>query len=363
MKISMLKIGHLTAKLPIIQGGMGVGISLSRLASAVANHGGIGVISATEIGFNFPEYKTNKVQANLAALRYHIKQARKYTPRGILGVNLMVATSNFEKMVRVSVEEGIDIIFSGAGLPLDLPKFTMNSPTLIAPIISSSRGAKIICHQWSRKYNRLPDAIVVEGPLAGGHLGFKLEELKDSPPTLVKLVKQVRKAIEPYESSFNRQIPIIAGGGVVDGFSIGQLLTNGAQGVQIGTLFAATHECDASTQWKNELVRATKEDVIIIESPVGLPGRAVKNSFLERLKHHPNDIVCHLKCLKSCTPATAPYCIAKALINAQQGKLTKGFTFTGANVDRVNQIRSVKDVIAQLSAELTEYQPNNFNLD
>lgn len=358
MNFSKLKIGQLTANLPIIQGGMGVGISLSRLAAAVAKHGGIGVISATEIGFNFPEYQKNKFQANTKALRYHIRQARKLAPRGIFGVNLMVATTNYKKMVQTSIEEGIDIIFSGAGLPLDLPKYTINSPTMIAPIISSGRGAKIICHYWSRKYDVLPDAIVVEGPLAGGHLGFKLEELKGSPPSLVKLVKQVRQVIQPYEISFKKQIPIVAGGGIVDGFSIGQLLSNGAQGVQIGTLFAASHECDASLDWKNELVRATKNDIMIIESPVGLPGRAVKNSFLEKLGDNHKNYVCHLKCLKSCTPAHAPYCIANALINAQQGNLNDGFAFAGANVDKIRQIKPLSEIIIKLCAELAEYQPN-----
>lgn len=364
MRIPLLEIGHLTMSVPIVQGGMGVGISLSRLAAAVANTGGIGVIAGAEIGFNFPNYLKSKLKTNLEALRYHIRRARELSPLGVLGVNLMVAINNYDDMVRAAVEEGIDIIFSGAGLPLHLPKLTAGSKTLIAPILSSGRGAEVICKQWSRKYNYLPDAIVVEGPLAGGHLGFTRDELVNNPPALDQLVQDVRNAIQPYEEKAGRSIPIIAGGGLTTGEEVGHLLSHGAQGVQIGTLFALTEECDASPAWKNELLRATKEDVTIIQSPVGMPGRAVRNRFLEEVamgKRKP--IRCGINCLKPCHPQEAPYCIAEALINAQQGNLNAGFAFTGANVYKVNKIRTVQEVVNQLCEEIYEYDSDTVPME
>lgn len=359
MRIPLLEIGHLTMSIPIVQGGMGVGISLSSLAAAVANTGGVGVISGVEIGFNFPNYLKNKLKTNLEALRYHIRRARELSPLGTIGVNLMVAINNYDEMVTAAVEEGIDIIFSGAGLPLHLPKLTANSKTLAAPIVSSGRAAGVICRQWDRKYKYLPDAIVVEGPLAGGHLGFDPEDLTGTPPTLDQLLREVRRTIRPFEDQYGRQIPVIVGGGITTGEEIGCLLAQGAQGVQIGTLFALTEECDASPGWKNELLRATKDDVMIIQSPVGMPGRAVRNRFLEEVGiGGRRPIRCGINCLKPCNPRYAPYCIAEALINAQQGNLESGFAFAGANVYKVNSIRPVQEVVNQLCEELYEYQPD-----
>lgn len=359
MQIPTLQIGHLKAKVPIVQGGMGVGISLSNLASAVARAGGIGVISAVEIGFNFPDYSRKKNQTNLEALRYHIRRAKELAPGGIIGVNIMVAINNFKDLVRTAVEEKVDLIFSGAGLPLNLPELVQGSGTKIAPIISSGRGAEIICRQWDRKYHYLPDAIVVEGPLAGGHLGYTLDELtSDNVPQLADIVKEVQERIRPYAEKYARPIPLIAGGGIVNGEQIGELLSHGAQGVQIGTLFALTHECDASLAWKNEVLRATKEDIIIIQSPVGMPGRAVRNQFLEEVAMgQRKPIRCTINCLQPCHPSKSPYCIADALINAQQGKLEEGFAFTGANAYQVRELHSVREVVERLSAELLAYEP------
>lgn len=358
MRIPPLKIGNLTARLPIVQGGMGVGISLSKLAAAVAKAGGIGVIAGAEIGFNFPEYQKNKLQANLQAIRHHIRQARELAPHGILGINLMVAINHYELMVKTALEEGIDIIFSGAGLPLNLPKLTSHSNTKIVPIISSGRGAAVICRQWDRKFNYLPDAIVIEGPLAGGHLGFDYQELtSEELPSLDNLVLQVKQAIQPYEEKYDRNVPLIVGGGIITGEEIGHLLDHGAQGVQIATLFAATEECDASPAWKNELIRATKDDVMIIQSPVGMPGRAIRNPFLEEMtegKRRP--IRCSINCLRPCKPQEAPYCIAEALINAQQGNLNEGFAFSGANVDQIHEILPVQKVIDRLVDGIRAYQ-------
>ncbi|MFZ5966708.1 MAG: NAD(P)H-dependent flavin oxidoreductase [Bacillota bacterium] len=357
MNIPELKIGHLTAKIPIVQGGMGVGISLSRLAGAVANCGGVGVISAVEPGFNFENYSKDKFQANLDGLAYHIRKARELAPTGIIGVNIMTAINNFEDMVKVAVREKIDIIFSGAGLPMKLPELVKDSLTKIAPIVSSGKVAQLICKQWDRKHNYLPDAIVVEGPKAGGHLGFSPEELEHMEDfSLTRLVKEVLEAIKPFEEKYNRKIPIIAGGGIHNGYEIGEVLEAGASAVQMATRFVATHECDASDAFKQAYLDATEDDVMIIKSPVGMPGRAIKNDFIERVYNNqkPKGIKC-INCLKPCNPKETLYCIADALINAQKGNLDKGFAFAGANVFKVDKIVSVKELMNELMDELRNY--------
>lgn len=356
MKLPNLVIGNLCAKIPIIQGGMGVGISLSSLAGTVALHGGIGVISAVEIGFNEPDYFKNKKEANSRALEKHIKKAREISKGGVLGVNIMTALSNFEEMVMESVKQKIDIIFAGAGLPLKLPQYTKGTDTKIAPIVSSGRAAAVICRNWARHYDVVPDAIVVEGPLAGGHLGFSLDELDKPEHQLKQVLKDVIEAIKPYEEKFNREIPVIAGGGVFTGKDIAELIHQGASGVQMATRFVATHECDASDNFKKAYVNAKPEDVVLIKSPVGMIGRAISNQFLEDVKAgSKKPIRCLCNCLKPCNPLEAPYCIADALINAQRGKLEYGFAFAGANVHRINKIVSVEELINELVSEAQDY--------
>lgn len=357
MLIPELRIGDLIAKVPIVQGGMGVGISMSSLAAAVANCGAIGVISGVEPGFNFESYKKDKFQGNIDGLVYHIRRAKELAPGGIIGVNIMTAINNFEEMVKAAVKEKIDIIFSGAGLPMRLPELVKDSSTKIAPIVSSGKVAQLICRQWDKKHNYLPDAIVVEGPLAGGHLGFSIEQLEDIESySLVKLVKEVLEAVKPFEEKYQRNIPIIAGGGIYSGYEIGEILASGASGVQIATRFVATHECDASDAFKQAYLDAKEEDVMIIKSPVGMPGRAIRNEFLERIykEEKPKNIKC-INCLKPCNPKETLYCIADALINAQKGNLDKGFAFAGAKVHLVNQIVSVKELINELMEELKAF--------
>ncbi|WP_129600876.1 NAD(P)H-dependent flavin oxidoreductase [Anaerophilus nitritogenes] len=349
MHIPELKIGDLVAKIPIVQGGMGVGVSLSGLAAAVANCGGIGVISGVEPGFNLSYYKENKHKANLDGLTYHIRKAKELAPKGIIGVNIMTALTTFEDMVKVAVKEKIDIIFSGAGLPMKLPELVKGSFTKIAPIVSSGKVANLICKQWDRKHNYIPDAIVVEGPEAGGHLGFSLDDLYNKNITLKSIVSDVLNAIKPFEEKYNKKIPIIAGGGLFDGDDVYDIIKAGASAVQIGTRFVATYECDASNAFKNAYVDATKEDVTIIKSPVGLPGRALKNSFIDRVhSQEKRDPISCINCLKTCNPKETPYCIANALIQAQKGNLDQGFAFTGSQVYKINKITSVKNVIDEL---------------
>jgi nitronate monooxygenase len=352
MDLPELRIGELVAMVPIIQGGMGVGISLSALAGEVALNGGVGVISGVEIGFNEPDYLINKRAANLRALRSHIKKARDICKGGVLGVNIMAVLNNFEEMVIEAVKQKIDIIFSGAGLPLKLPQFTIGSDTKSVPIVSSGRAAAIICKNWHRHYAVVPDAIVVEGPLAGGHLGFSENEINQPSFQLNILLKNVLDAIKPYEAIYKKKIPVIAAGGVFSGNDIADLIKAGASGVQMATRFVATYECDASDEFKKAYINADSDDVQIIHSPVGMIGRAIKNKFLTDVAAgYKKPIRCLCNCLKPCNPVKAPYCIADALINAQRGDLDKGFAFAGTNVYKIKEIVSVKQLMDELISE------------
>ncbi|MGV8074103.1 MAG: NAD(P)H-dependent flavin oxidoreductase [Syntrophobacteraceae bacterium] len=352
MTLPSLEIGHLIAKIPIIQGGMGVGISLAGLASAVANEGGIGVIATAMIGMGESDIYSNYKEANIRALRNEIRKAREMT-KGILGVNIMVALSNFVDMVKTSIEEGIDVIFSGAGIPTDLPKHLSDEvKTRLVPIISSARAAKIICKKWLAKFDYLPDAFVVEGPMAGGHLGFKAEQVEDPEFALEKLVPQIIEEVAKIEEKYGKKIPIIAAGGIYTGSDISKFLQMGASGVQMGTRFVATHECDANPAFKESYLKAEKEDLVIIKSPVGLPGRAVRNQFLDDVSSgKKKPFKCPYHCISTCNVTDSPYCIALALANAKRGNLKQGFAFAGQNAYRVEKITSVKELITGLNTE------------
>jgi NAD(P)H-dependent flavin oxidoreductase YrpB (nitropropane dioxygenase family) len=356
MELPKLKIGNLVAKLPIIQGGMGVGISLSSLAGNVGLNGGVGVLSGVEIGFNEPDYYKNKKEANLRALKYHIKRAKEISKGGIIGINIMTVLNNFEEIVVESVREKIDIIFSGAGLPLTLPSYTKGTDTKVVPIVSSGRAATLICKTWDKRYNVIPDAIVLEGPKAGGHLGFSREELEYPSKELDSLLLEVLEAVKTFEEKYGKKIPIIAGGGVTTGKDIAELINQGASGVQIGSRFAATIECDACDSFKETYVNAREEDIVLINSPVGLIGRAINNKFIEDAKDGlRRPIKCITNCLKPCKPTEVDYCIANALINGQKGNLSSGFVFAGANSYKIKNIISVKDLIRELVDEAKLY--------
>ena len=356
IKIPELKIGNLIAKLPIIQGGMGVGISMSGLASAVANAGGIGVISSVALGMLEHSSKRTFREDNKIALRREIRKARKLT-NGVIGLNIMVAISDFDEMVKVALEEKIDILFLGAGLPLKLPvgisvSDLKKSHTKIAPIVSSGRAATLIFKTWDKHFAHVPDAVVVEGPLAGGHLGFKPEQIDDPEFTLEKIIPDVCAAIKIFEIKHNKKIPVIAGGGVYDGDDIYKFMNLGASGVQLGTRFVATDECDADIEFKNQYIKCKKEDIVIIQSPVGLPGRAILNDFLKDVKEGiKKPFRCPWKCLKTCDFKTSLYCIANALMKAKIGELKNGFSFAGANAWRVDKIISVKELMDSLVRE------------
>ncbi len=359
IKLPALKIGKMVAKLPIIQGGMSVGVSLAGLASAVANEGGIGVIGAAGIGMLEPDFKTNFKEANKRALRKEIKKAKKLT-NGIIGVNILVALTDYDELSKVAVEEGADLIFLGAGLPLEdpnaIPLDKIREVAIkVVPIVSSAKAANLIFKYWAKNYNHVPDAVVVEGPMAGGHLGFKLNQIDDPNYRLEKILPEVISVIKPYEDKFGKEIPVIAAGGIYTGADIFKYMQMGAQGVQMATRFVATYECDADISFKESYIKCKKEDLIIIKSPVGLPGRAIKNKFLEEVsagKKMP--FSCPWKCLRTCDYRKSPYCIAKALTNAKEGNLFEGFAFAGANAYRVDKIISVKELIGELLREYKE---------
>ena len=351
-----LKIGNLCASVPIVQGGMGVGISLSGLASAVAAEGGIGVISSAGLGAIYNDASESYREASIRGLKEELRKAREAT-RGIIGVNVMVAMSNFADMVRTAIAEKADIIFSGAGLPLNLPSFlTEGARTKLAPIVSSARAAVLLCRKWFEEYRYIPDAIVVEGPKAGGHLGYKREQLDDADYALEKLVPEIVAEVARFGAEHDRRIPVIAGGGIYTGEDIYRIMELGAEGVQMGTRFVTTEECDAAPEFKQSYIDARREDIEIIESPVGMPGRALHSSFLERVKaglKRPK--ACPFDCINTCDVTHSPYCIMLALYNAFKGRLQNGYAFCGANAWRAEKIQTVRELMTSLCAEYDRF--------
>lgn len=347
-----LKIGDLTAAVPIVQGGMGVGISLAGLASAVAAEGGVGVISSAGLGVIYHDYSSDYDEASIYGLGREIEKARSKT-KGIIGVNVMVAMSNFADMVRTAIANKADIIFSGAGLPLSLPSFLKSdSTTKLAPIVSSARALKVLCRRWIEEYGYVPDAVVVEGPKAGGHLGYTPQQLGDAGCTLEHILPEVVAEARATEQRTGKHIPVIAGGGIYTGEDIYNITALGADGVQMGTRFVTTKECDASEAFKQSYIDARKEDIEIIQSPVGMPGRAIHNSFLDKVrKGLKRPKRCPFNCIKTCDVTHSPYCIMMALYNAFRGKLDSGYAFCGANAWRSDRIVSVRELISSLKQE------------
>jgi nitronate monooxygenase len=354
-----LHINDLVVKKPIIQGGMGVGVSMSRLASAVANAGGIGVISSIGLGLLDKNPEKSFKKGNHIALKREIHKARSLT-NGVLGINIMVAISDYDELLNLAYDEEIDIVFMGAGLPVKFPEEITadrlkHAHTKTAVIVSSGRAAELIFKTWQKKFNHVPDMVVVEGPKAGGHLGFKKEQIFDPAYALELIVPDVIQVVNKFETLFEKNIPVIAAGGIYTGADIFKFLELGVQGVQMGTRFVATHECDASLEFKQSYINCTEEDIKIIVSPVGLPGRAIRNKFLDEvIAGERKPFRCPWKCLKTCEFKEAPYCIAKALTNAQKGIMEEGYTFAGSNAWRVNEIISVKDLFENLEHEYSE---------
>jgi len=355
--MNSLNIGGLEVRLPIIQGGMGVGISLSGLASAVANEGGIGVISSVGVGMNESNYANNFRDSNRIGLIKEIRKARTKT-KGILGVNIMLALTDFDEILKISVDEKIDVVFMGAGLPLKIPSSILqqndeNTKTKFVPKVSSARAAKLIFQYWSNKYQRIPDAVVVEGPKAGGHLGFKKKDLNDPKFNIFNLIKETIPEIDKFEQQYGIEIPVIAAGGIYTGKDIYEIMQAGAKGVKMGTRFVTTNECDAAMSFKKNYLSCKKEeDIAIIDSPVGLPGRVIRNNFVNQiLNGAKKPIKCPWKCIKTCNYKEAPFCIALALINSAKGYFSEGFSFAGTNAYLADKIQTVKETFSELILE------------
>ena len=374
--IKALKIGDLVLQRPVIQGGMGVGISLHKLAGAVAASGGMGLISTAQIGFREPDFKTNFVEANLRAIRREMQKAREIAPKGAIGFNIMVATKHYDLWVKEAIKSGADAIVSGAGLPVRLPEYAQAAyeemkagiadakenceefckqavkKVKLAPIVSSAKSAQVICRLWDRKYKQVPDFVVVEGPLAGGHLGFSREELAEYGAD-TKDVRSIMEVVKTYEEKYQKHIPVVTAGGIYTHEDVKHQFELGAEGVQVATRFVTTEECDAPDAYKQAYINAKKEDIVITQSPVGMPGRAILNPFLQQIKDgvRPAIKTC-FQCLEHCDIKTIPYCITKALVNAAEGDEDNALLFCGSNAYRAEKIEKVDDVMKELVGEL-----------
>lgn len=343
-----LVIGDLVAKIPVIQGGMGVGISLHKLAGAVAAEGGIGVISTAQIGFRYPEFDEHPIETNLRAIADEIARAREIAKGGIIGVNIMVATRKYEEYVKAAVVAGVDLIISGAGLPMTLPALVGKAKTKIAPIVSSVKSAEVICKYWLKKYDRLPDLVVIEGPKAGGHLGFSREQLDTyTDESYDEEIRQIIEHVNDYAQKHGVEIPVAVAGGVYTREDAEHCMELGASGVQMATRFVTTYECDAPEAYKEAYIRVNKEDIVIVNSPVGMPGRAILNPFMEKARQGqiPHG-KCHL-CVSTCKPAETPYCITEALVNAAEGRVDDALLFCGSNAYRAKKLEHVADIMKE----------------
>lgn len=349
MERKPLIIGERKAGIPVIQGGMGVGISLSGLAGAVAACGGIGVISTAQIGYREPDFEADPLEANLRAVKKEIEKARLLAKGGILGVNIMAATRFYAKYVKAAADAGIDLIISGAGLPASLPELVKGSRVKIAPIVSTAKSASVICRLWDRKYQRAPDLVVIEGPEAGGHLGFTKEQLSTfTQDSYREEIREILNVIHRYSEKYSRPIPVAVAGGIYDRADMDRALAMGADGVQMGTRFVTTYECDADPAYKQAYLDSKKEDIRIVDSPVGMPGRAIANRFLLEKRERGVHGKCY-QCLEKCNPAEIPYCITKALVNAVKGKVDEALIFCGANAWRSKRLEHVADIMKELA--------------
>ena len=349
MELKPLNIDGLIAKYPIVQGGMGVGISLDRLAGNVALAGGVGVISTAQIGFREPGYDEKPLETNLAAIKKYIDRAREIAKGGVIGVNIMVATRYYEEYVKAAVKAGVDLIVSGAGLPTKLPELVKNTKTKIAPIVSSVKSAKVICKLWDRHYSKAPDMVVIEGPKAGGHLGFSKDEVENiTDEEYDQEIVAIKQVVDEYADKYSKQIPVIFGGGVYDKSDVEHYMGLGIDGVQMGTRFVTTYECDASDEYKQAYINAKKEDIRIVKSPVGMPGRAIYNDFMVRSETESFKLKkCH-QCISTCKAKDIPYCITDALVNAANGDVDNALLFCGEKAYKATKLEHVSEIFNEI---------------
>ena len=344
----MLEINQKSLTVPLIQGGMGVGVSLGSLAGHVAKCGAMGVISTAHPGYKEDDFESNHRQANIRALKKEILKAQKFSQgKGLVAINAMVALKDYDELINAALESKVDAIISGAGLPLRLPELVKDHDVLIAPIVSSGKACKVIIKHWLKKYQRTPDFIVIEGPMAGGHLGFHKEQLGELTPEIyAEEVKEIITVVRKYEEKYEKKIPVILAGGIYEHADYERAFTLGADGVQIATRFVTTEECDADERYKQAYIQAKKEDIVIVNSPVGMPGRAIRNVFLDKVKTEGRipPTKC-LRCIHTCNPAETPYCITEALIHAAKGEVDQALLFCGGRAYEAKTIETVKKVI------------------
>ncbi|MBQ6814867.1 MAG: nitronate monooxygenase [Lachnospiraceae bacterium] len=349
MNFKPLNIDGLIAKYPIVQGGMGVGISLDKLAGNVALCGGVGIISTAQIGFKEPGYDKAPLETNLKAIKKYIDRAKEIAKGGVVGVNIMVATKHYEEYVKAAVKAGIDLIVSGAGLPTKLPELVKNTKTKIAPIVSSVKSAKVICKLWDRHYGKSPDMVVIEGPKAGGHLGFTKDEVENiTDEQYDNEIVAIKEVVDEYSKKYNKHIPVIFGGGVYDKADVEHYMGLGIDGVQMATRFVTTYECDATDEYKQAYLDATEEDIHIVKSPVGMPGRAIRNPFIAKTQEGPIKPTKCRQCLATCTSKDIPYCIADALLNAADGNVDDALIFCGAKAYKSTKLEHVSDIFDEI---------------
>lgn len=347
----IVKIRNKQLEIPLLQGGMGVGVSMGNLAGAVAACGGLGCISTAQSGYQKGEFRANPFAANLEAIKEEIEKAKKIAAgKGMVAINAMVATRQYADAVKCAVKAGVDAIVSGAGLPLNLPEYVGDSDVALAPIVSSVRAARVVLEYWKKHYNRSADFVVIEGSKAGGHLGFDEQELlEDRCSSLEEILPGVLEVTNKYEEYFENEIPVFVAGGIFDKEDVDHFLELGADGVQMATRFIATYECDATDEYKNVIVNAKEEDVKIIHSPVGMPGRALNTPLIKRLEELGRlPIEKCAACIKSCKKKDGIYCITDALINAVKGDFDNGLFFCGSNVGRIKEIVHVSDIVNEL---------------
>lgn len=358
-------MGKIEAKFPIIQGGMGIGISLGRLAGAVAKEGGVGIISAAQIGYREPDFDDNTKEANLRAIQTEYAKARAIAPDGVIGFNIMAAMRDYEDYVRAAAGTGADLIISGAGLPTELPRIAGDSEVKLAPIVSTAKSAKVILKYWDRKYKRVPDLLVIEGPRAGGHLGFTLDQLKEYLPedqekhllSYEAEIRDILSLVREYEEVYHCRIPTALAGGISSREQAAHAFSMGVDAIQTATRFVTTEECDADIRYKEAYLRASADDIIIVKSPVGMPGRAIRNPLMEKVMN--GEKIPHgpcRRCLETCNPAQTPYCITEALIHAAKGEIEDGLLFCGAYAYEADHIENVREVIHSLLPEGSENQ-------
>lgn len=331
---------------------MGVRVSKANLAAAVANEGCAGVIASVGLGSYENTRITDLMEINRIALRDEIRKARSMS-KGVIGVNAMVALTDYESLVGVCAEENVDMIISGAGLPMHLPAYTAGTNVKLIPVISSVRTLKLIYRKWMKDFNRCPDAVIIEGMQAGGHLGYSLEQLQQNSPSLDDTLAEVLE--------FTRQLPapmpVIVAGGIFTGADMAHYLNAGASGVQMATRFVCTNECDVDQRFKQAYLDAGPDDITLIKSPVGLPGKVINNAFVEKINQGLTmPFRCKYQCLRTCDPSTAPYCIAEVLARAADGEMDESFAFAGSNAWRCNEIIPVKTLIETIMKEYAEAQ-------